>query len=1277
MGKAGITKLFVHNFMSLRQYTMPISPFTTYITGLNGSGKSTIQDCMSLILYGEDQDMLNYVSDNRRDVKTAMHWQTPEGSRRPGPVYSYVIIEGVDAAGFVYHQGVRLYSTNVGKSADMLWFTGEGPIDDIGIDNIDLLDTGSLRMERSMTNKNAALKQFFERRGYPVNTFVNARFDDNRHDSVYRYRAVCRSLLDNRNIGSASTLSEYVRTQIFPATSTGSYIDGINKSFDDLKRIKNELEIKRARCRGLSNVCSVCDSWISAMNVMADADLLLSYVFLKRSLKILEQNKEAVAQRNIEIERLHDLIERIDAKINKLLEEKADIKRSSDIINRAQMNYDSARLAFDSIGEKKARHDVYVMAYNALVEFFDESGYPNILDGESDLKLRCDDVDTNVKIIEAKGDSLTADIQYLSDAINAARTGYDAAKSAFAMVNKKKEQHDAFMAAYDALVEFFDENGYPDVPEEGPNGGSEYAFEGISEFELSCEDIDMDVKITDLKLSSLMADIQKYDAEVEKYEQRIMALNNEKLALLGRGFNDDGSGFVGSYVSQMINAGRRLCAAIEKAVPGSEPKLLCDCVEDVDAKKWQLAIERLIKDNRFGVVVAPEFYDRACRVQHGLFSENTIIVLDTSVQGSVEKNAVVKHLVFNNEHAKNFVLNNYGRYVQCSTDDAYAAAKFGVREDGQIKQGNRSIKYGSKNAITLVFGYEAVRLEQERLDKEIKRCSNTKTSIMRMVSSMRRQYDTFNELRNSFIALKNNYNADIDDLYAEAELAFEQAEAELVDANTTQTAVLADKKREYNVFNTLRDDFIASKNGYIAGMDELYEQAKLAFEQAEAELEAANSSYDAAIIEEKIAEIDGKLDRLRLDEDAVRKNLYNNERENAEANDLIARSEKSIDEYRSVVPDGFVPSEEQQNIIDMKGWENIGLGVRSKEEQIKQLSDSVALAHDEVIKKLNDIPYMAGDLRIAYVDMPITIETLADARWFYDKRDQLKDDIDAASVAGSVDNLTEALKNSYVNVLNMMAGEYREADVVRRKFNSILTKYKIGMCRYRIGPISVSHSVANVRGVGRNLLDIAVSLGNGNDLTVEDINILNAAMEAMRSSKNMNGMNLFNYVDYMSVAMQFKTDEQSDWQNANRQARFNSNGQQTILRYILKLAVVDALAFTDNSMRFVMVDEVLQGVDEVNARYFFQALADMNVQAMLSSMNPLYSYDSNYTYICSSNPKDHYITDMHRTEIAQSVLDGRHGTHRASVVIAEANADTKDSAEAENEFVDETEVVAE
>lgn len=1119
MSKARITRLFIHNFMSLRQCTMPISPFTTYITGLNGSGKSTIQDCMSIILYGEDQNMLNYTSDNHRDVRTAMHWQTPEGSRRPGAVYSYIILECIDAAGYVYHQGVRMYSSNVGKPADMVWFTGECALEDIGIDDIDRLDAGQLTMEKSIANKNSAMKMFFERRGYPVNTFVKARFDDGRHDSVYRYRTVCRSLLNNRNIDNFATLSEYVRRQIFPATSTGSYLEDINKAFDSLQSIRNEIEVKKSRYAAFNDICQACDAWRDAKYVSSSASRLIGYLFLNRSIRVRDNAIEAMDKNQIEIESLTDSIHDMEENVTNLTLEKGRIEGSSESINRA-----------------KAAH---------------------------------------------------------SEALRV----FEAAKA-------HKDQADAFEKAYADLEAFFEENGYPDVSDDDPD------FADVFDLEMTRDDVDFDIKIMDLKAKSMLFDISKYEDEIKKTNEDILALRNEKIALSGKGFDDTSLLSRGSHAAKMMNDGRRLAAVIEREIPGSNPKLLCECIEDITSRKWQAAIERLIGDDRFGVIVAPEHYAKACRIQHRFQNENKIIVLDASVKGAVEKNAVVKQLVFNNEHAKNFVMGRYGNYVQCNTDDAYDMARFGVRENGQIKQGSRSVKYGSNNVLTLVFGSEAVRIEQERLDGEIARKTKSLDIYRKRIADISSEYARFSNLRNAFAASKDDYdpNADVDFAAAEVALA-----------------------------------------------------------SAEADMKIAEGSEDAAAINKRIVEIDKKIAVLSSALETNRDTLSNFKQAYRDAANKRESSNENIELYSSFVPDGFVPDEEQMGLIRIHNWENLALGKASMDNEIRNLNAVVEECHERVAQRLKTSTDMVGDLRLIYIDMPVVIENGADAQWFYDKRDQLKGDIDAAGVGGSVDNLMEALKNTYINVLNMMAGDYAEAEKVRIEFNNILTKYKIGPCRYRIGPIGVNRHITSVQGANRNLLEIALSLREGNDLSLEDQDILNQVIASTRTNKGMSGVNPFNYVDYMSVSMQFKTDKQSDWQNADRQARTNSNGQQTILRYILKLAVVDALAFTNDSIRFVMVDEVLQGVDEVNAKYFFRALADMNIQAMLSSMNMLFSYESNMTYVCAANPSDQYVIDMHYTEISQSKLDELHGTHRMESLRGER---TEGEAKVENDAAD-------
>ena len=62
--------------------------------------------------------------------------------------------------------------------------------------------------------------------------------------------------------------------------------------------------------------------------------------------------------------------------------------------------------------------------------------------------------------------------------------------------------------------------------------------------------------------------------------------------------------------------------------------------------------------------------------------------------------------------------------------------------------------------------------------------------------------------------------------------------------------------------------------------------------------------------------------------------------------------------------------------------------------------------------------------------------------------------------------------------------------------------------------------------------------------------------------------------------------------------------------------VLASQAFTEKSMRLCITDEVLQGVDDVNATYFFDALKEMNIQCIFASMDTRFAEhaDDSYTF---------------------------------------------------------------
>lgn len=127
MGKQHIiTRVLLANWWSYHNTIFDMSKGLIYFVGHNGSGKTTFLDAMSLILYGEDTNKLNYTSPDKRPASSSVHWGTGPDARRPGKTYSYIIIEARDTNDRTYYQGIRYMSKAGSENIDEKVFGEKG-----------------------------------------------------------------------------------------------------------------------------------------------------------------------------------------------------------------------------------------------------------------------------------------------------------------------------------------------------------------------------------------------------------------------------------------------------------------------------------------------------------------------------------------------------------------------------------------------------------------------------------------------------------------------------------------------------------------------------------------------------------------------------------------------------------------------------------------------------------------------------------------------------------------------------------------------------------------------------------------------------------------------------------------------------------------------------------------------------------------------------------------------------------------------------------------------
>lgn len=1025
MAEHRFKRLFLGNWMSFGATIFSMNNMTAFLTGFNGSGKSTVMDALALILFAESPNMLNYTGDQKRSDSGAIHWKTPNGPLRPAKTTSYIIMEAEDANGRVYHQGLRMVSAHEQAQVTRTFFQGEGTLEDIGAKdgNYDAVQRGTIIMQKTFRGKEEAFRNFFARRGFPLETFIRARFSKNR-TAVTQYRDMNRSILSNTGI-SGKSLSAYAQDNIFPLASTSDSIQEMidaKKRLDELLKIMKALEVKS---RFLGEAVEKGSAYLVAKEMSESFERSaanINYDFYRTEVaRLTRQEKEyqkLVSEKGKDAEQMGEKIKELTSMLTMLENEMTPVGKHMDELRILELELQTAL-------NREKGHEEYLRARKELISQLPDGTAP-------------EDAETAVSVLE--GEREASYREYL----------------------KAKEAAEKVLERIDTLQSI---------------------------------------------IKGTYASGSKGSGRFEETLQSALLLKDR----------------------------------IKRELPEADPQLLYDCIERISVPDWQDAVERLLGRDRLGVIVSPEYYKRACTIQHNLRgNRQDVIVLNTSRRPEPEtENTVPSVIVFTDVRARRYVSAAYGKYILCQTDEEYGNAVYALRKNGQTKVPNRSVLYGTQNKDTKILGKGALQREIENLCTESDSLNETEKECRKNYEKCSAQVRRLSEM----ITTYKNAAKRRDDHAGED--------------------VLELKERIRSLEETIKE---------LKDSDEMKER--------ERKIESLRSQCQEA--EEKQKEAYSEKGRFENRLEEVKKDVLENK------NQLGKFADKKA-QYGPLL-------EEDKHIIDSNKWSQALLGDANVNNARKQLKDNLAAR-----KALIDGVFRSGwDILSSMPGAPISIDNENDLRWYEAEDEKIlilrRDPKDREEM----ERLKDSMKAGFTGLLHGMYQDYSRAKDVHKKFNSFLPKYKIGICRYRLGAIRINNSN------DAHLMKLAVKQDTGGQLTQADIDYIDSVFEDVLRDDDRNiSSNPFDYQRYVTTCIEYQTDDMDaeKWMNADRTSQYNSNGQQAILRAIIKIVVLASQAFTENSLRICITDEVLQGVDDVNAAYFFDALEKMNIQCIFASMD--------------------------------------------------------------------------
>lgn len=165
----------------------------------------------------------------------------------------------------------------------------------------------------------------------------------------------------------------------------------------------------------------------------------------------------------------------------------------------------------------------------------------------------------------------------------------------------------------------------------------------------------------------------------------------------------------------------RALEAIRTQLPKADPRVLCDHIEVTDPR-WQMAIEGYLGNNRFNILVEPEYEAEAIRLLRNLPGrDNRAKVIQGSKaardaeRARVSDNSLVKVLSFSHAVAKAYFIASYASVECVESAEELRNSRRGVTPDGMASGGYSLFRCDISDA-DLVFGQGA--RERARLAKQ-------------------------------------------------------------------------------------------------------------------------------------------------------------------------------------------------------------------------------------------------------------------------------------------------------------------------------------------------------------------------------------------------------------------------------------------------------------------------------------------------------------------------------------------------------------------------------
>ncbi|MDO6747092.1 ATP-binding protein [Gilvimarinus sp. 1_MG-2023] len=186
--------------------------------------------------------------------------------------------------------------------------------------------------------------------------------------------------------------------------------------------------------------------------------------------------------------------------------------------------------------------------------------------------------------------------------------------------------------------------------------------------------------------------------------------------------------------------------AIEQALPGAQPCVLCDYVDVLDAH-WQMAIEGYLGGARFSIVVEPEYEAEAMRLVRAMPGgrrNKARVIQGEKARRDAERwqspaGSILDVMAFSHKTAEYYLRASYGNVLRVDDAEALRQTARGITPEG-LGSGNYSMWRCDLDDSELVFGQhareralKAKMRECEQLLEDAQQCEQNYQQLARIV----------------------------------------------------------------------------------------------------------------------------------------------------------------------------------------------------------------------------------------------------------------------------------------------------------------------------------------------------------------------------------------------------------------------------------------------------------------------------------------------------------------------------------------------------------------